>query len=243
MKHILFGFIVVFFSAIGFTQDSTVVSDYETWAGITVQKSFLEKKLGLGFTHEFRFDDNSSHLDQYFSELTVDYELFKNFKAGVGYRFIRNNKKSGYVNEGRIFVDLDYKHKIDRWTLSYRFRFQNQDELGLKKDDGDDITQKYRLRFKLAYNIKKVKLDPYISLEGFYTRSNQGINYIETITERKIYSGFEKLRYTIGLDYTIKKYFEIGAFYRIEQGFKSYTGAFNSPSTYYIGGINLNFKL
>lgn len=243
MKKLFSALSALLFSAYGIAQDSTVVRDYETWSGISVQKSFLEKKLGLGFTQEFRFDDNSTHLDQYFSELTVGYELFKNFKAGVGYRFVRNNKKSGYVNEGRIFVDLDYKHKVDRWMFSYRFRFQNQDELGLKKDDGDDITQKYRLRFKLAYNIKNVKLDPYISLEGFYTRSNQGINYIESFTERKIYSGFEKLRYTIGLDYTIKKYFEIGAFYRIEQGFKSYTGAYNTPATYYIGGINLNFKL
>lgn len=243
MKHILFGFAFLLFWTQGHAQDSTVVSDYETWSGIGVQKSFLEKKLGLGFTQEFRFDENSSHLDQYFSELIVDYELFKNFKAGVGYRFIRNNKNSGYTNEQRIFADLEYKHKLERWTFSYRFRFQNQDELGLKRDEGDDITQKYRLRFKAAYNIKKVKLDPYISLEGFFTHDNQGINYIETITERKIYSGFEKLRYTLGLDYRVKKFLEIGAYYRIEQGFKSYPGAFNTPATYYIGGININFKL
>lgn len=224
-------------------QDSTVVSDYETWSGISVKKSFLEKKLDLGFTQEFRFDDNSTHLDQYFSELQVDYELFKNFQAGIGYRFIRNHKNSGYANEQRIYFDLSYKHKLDRWSFSYRFRFQNHDELGVSKDEGDDITQKYRLRFKVGYNIKKVKLDPYLSFEGFFARSNQGINYIESITERKIYTGFEKLRYTIGLDYQVKKFFEIGAFYRIEQGFKSYSGAFNTPATYYIGGISLNFKL
>lgn len=223
-------------------QDSTVVSDYETWAGVSVQKSFLEKKLDLGFTQEFRFNDNSTRLDQYFSELQLDYKIFKNFKAGIGYRFIRNNTNSGYKNEQRLFADLSYEHKLDRWTLSYRFRFQNQDELGLKKDEGDDITQKYRLRFKVAYNIKKVKLDPYVSVEGFFSRENHGINYIETITERTIYSGFEKLRYTIGLDYSVKKWFGINAYYRIEQGFKSYPAAFNTPSILYVGGINLTFK-
>ncbi len=243
MKHVLLlSCMLCIFQAL-FAQDSTVVSDYETWSGISVKKSFLEKKLDLGFTQEFRFDENSTHLDQYFSELQLDYELFKNFQAGVGYRFIRNNKNSGYTNEQRFYVDLNYKHKLERWTFSYRFRFQNQDELGLHKDEGDDITQKYRLRFKVAYNIKKVKLDPYLSFEGFFARANNGINYIETITERVVYSGFEKMRYTIGLDYQVKKFFEIGAFYRIEQGFKSYPGAFNTPATYYIGGLSLNFKL
>lgn len=224
-------------------QDSTVVSDYETWAGVSVQKSFLEKKLELGFTQEFRIDENSTHLDQYFSELQVDYEIFKNFKAGIGYRFIRNNKNSGYTNEQRFFLDLNYQHKLDRWTLGYRLRVQNQDELGVSKDEGDDITQKYRLRFKLAYNIKKVKLDPFLSVEGFFSRESRGINYVETITERQVHSGFEKLRYTIGLDYTIKKWFDISAYYRIEQGLKSYPAALNTPTILYVGGLNLTFKL
>ncbi|OFZ65163.1 MAG: hypothetical protein A3D92_19310 [Bacteroidetes bacterium RIFCSPHIGHO2_02_FULL_44_7] len=243
MKKLMFLLFLISVASSAKAQDSTVVSDYETWAGVSVQKSFLKKKLELGFTQEFRFDDNSTHLDQYFSELTLDYEFYKGFKIGGGYRFIRNNKNSGYKNEQRLFADLSYKHKIDRWTLNYRLRFQNHDELGVSRDAGDDITQKYRLRVKAGYNIKNWKVDPYVSVEGFFARENRGVNYIESITERVIYSGFEKLRYTIGLDYSVKKWFEISAYYRIEQGFKSYPAAFNTPTILYVGGLNLTFKL
>ncbi len=224
-------------------QDSTVVRDYETWSGISVKKSFLDKKLDFALTQEFRFDDNSTHLDQYFTELEAGYELFKGLDLAIGYRFIRNNKKSGYKNEQRVYADLQYRHKVDRWTLSYRFRFQNHDELGISRSEGDDITQKYRLRVKAEYNIKNWKLDPYISVEGFYTHDNIGVEYVEGIDQRLIQSGFEKLRFTLGTNYAIKKYFGIGAFYRVEQGLKSYTGNYNTPATYFIGGINLNFKL
>lgn len=234
-------FIVSVFSSFG--QDSTVVQDYETWSGLTLRKSFLEKKLNLALTQEFRFDDNSTHLDQYFTELGIEYKLRKGLSLGFGYRFIRNNKNSGYHNEQRIFADLEYAHKLDRFRLSYRFRFQNHDELGVSKDEGDDITQKYRLRIKVGYNIRNFKLTPYVSAEGFLANENRGLNYIETITKRVKYTGLEKLRYTVGLDYPIRKFFEIGAYYRIEQGLKSYPASCNTPTLFYIGGLNLTFKL
>lgn len=226
-----------------FAQDSTVIADYQTWSGIAVKKSLFDKKLDLGLTQEFRFDDNSTHLDQYFTEIGADYEIFKGFQFGLGYRFIRNNKNSGYHNEQRIFADLQYKHKLDRLTLSYRFRFQNHDEIGLKRADGDELTQKYRLRVKAEYNIKKWKLDPYISAEGFFATEQYNIHYIDAIQEDFTCNGFEKIRATIGTSYTIKKFFEIGVYYRYEHGFKSYERHYNTATNTYIGGINLTFKL
>ena len=207
------------------------------------KKSFLENKLDLGLTQEFRFDDNSSHLDNYFTQLSVKYELFKGFKFGVAYRFIRNNKSSGYKNEQRVNFDASYKHKLNNLTLEYRFRFQNHDEIGRSFEEGDDITKKYRLRLKAEYNIKNWKLDPYLSIEGFFAQEKGSINYIESITETSRFSGSEKFRFTLGTKYKINKFLEVGGFYRIEKELKSYPGFYNTPGTFYIGGINLTLKL
>ena len=239
----LLAFLAFLFSFSVAAQDSTVVSDFEIWGGLSLEKSFLEKKLDFKLTQEFRFDENSTHLDRFFTELEGRYEIFKGFNLGLGYRFIRNRKNSGGVNEQRIFAKMSYKHKMDRLSLSYRFMFQNHDEIGLSRDDGDDITKKYRLRIKATYNIKNWKLDPYLSVEGFFAQEHNGINYVETITETEKISGFEKIRFTLGTKYKISKLLQLGAFYRVEQEMKSYPGAYNSPATYYIGGLNLTFKL
>lgn len=234
---------ILFVTNSSLAQDSIVTSDFELWSGISLEKSFFEKKLELALSEEFRFDENSTHLNKYFTELGVTYEMIKGLRFGIGYRFIRNDKKAGYVNEQRIFAQLGYKHKIDRFTLDYRFQFQNEDQIGLKREEGDEVTQKYRLRLKASYNIKNWKLDPYISAEGFFTQQSYLYNYIETIDEFGKYRGFEKMRFTIGTSYKIKKYLKIGAYYRIEREFKSYPATYGMPATYYIGGLNITFKL
>ena len=241
IKGIIFIFTVISFMSFG--QDSTVVSDFELWTGVTVKKSFLEKKLGLGLNQQFRFDENSSHLDAYFTDISADYELVKGLQLGLGYRFIRNNKNSGYKNEERFYADVNYKHKLERFTLRYRFRFQYHDEIGRTKEEGDYPDSKFRLRLKAEYDIKKWKLDPYLSFEAFFKRETNTYNYISSVTEIERVSGFEKLRFTLGTSYKINKTMEVGGFYRIEQELKSYRNFYNTPATYYIVGLNFTFNL
>jgi len=244
IKH-FFSFSVLFalmISTLVNAQDSIVTSDFEAWAGITVQKSFLDKKLDLSLTQEFRFDDNSSHLDNYFTQLGGRYEIIDGLKIGGAYRFIRNNRNSGYRNEHRFNADVSYKHQVNQFTLNYRFRYTNHNLIGVTRSEGDYATHKYRLRIKVKYNIKNWKLDPYLSIEGFLAQETNEFNYVESITETNKVVGFEKLRYTLGTSYKFAKFFEIGAFYRIEQGFKSYPNNYNLSTIYYIGGLNLNFN-
>jgi hypothetical protein len=235
--------LMAFFSSALHAQDSTTVRDFELWTGISVNKSFLEDKLAFSLSQEFRFDENALHMNNYFTELGGSYEFIKGLELGVGYRFIRNNRNSGYANEQRFITNLSYKHSLDRFKLQYRFRYQRQDELGTSKDEGDYATSKYRFRVKATYNIKNWKLDPYISVEGFYAQETNTYNYIETITETEKVAGLEKLRFTLGTNYKINKLIEVGAFYRIEQELKSYPNFYNTPATYYIGGINFKFNL
>ena len=222
-------------------QDSTTVRDFELWTGVQLEKSFLDKKLNVGLTQEFRFNDNSTSINNFFTELEVGYEIFKNFSLDAGYRFIRNNRNSGYRSEGRLFFDVNYKHKIDRLKLSYRFRYQNQSALGDVTDD--DVYNKYRLKLKLDYNIPNWKFDPYFATEGFFAQTTNNINYIPSITESERVSGFEKMRFTIGTDYNFNKKISAGVFYRYERELGSFPLHYNTPRNYFIAGVNLKFEL
>ncbi len=227
-----------------FAQDSTVVSDFETWNGVSVQKSFLEKKLDLQFTQEFRFKDNSTKINNYFSEFEASYEFYKNLSLTGGFRFIRDNRKDGYISMGRLYTDLNYSHKLSRFEFAYRFRFQHQQQFGLSKDDGDFPAVKYRLRAKISYNIRNWKLDPYISGELFYTHQAYRIQYIPDVTEpTQAANGLEKFRLTVGTSYSFNKAIKLGAFYRIERELKSYPLFYNTPAIYYIAGLQLKFNL
>ena len=223
-------------------QDSTTVQDFELWTGVNLKKDILNNKMRLGLTQEFRFEDNATSINNFFTEAELGYKLFKGFRVDLGYRFVRNNRNSGYRSEGRFFSDINYKHKFNRWKLGYRFRFQNQSALGTDATD-DDVINKYRLRFKLNYNIKNWKLDPYFSAEGFFTQTTNRINYVTAITEEERVSGFEKYRLTIGTSYDITKQLNVGAFYRFEHELGSYPLYYNTPRTYYIAGISLHFDL
>ena len=228
-----------------FSQEYKTVRDFELWTGATVKKSFLEKQLTLGLTQEFRLDDNSTRLDAFFTELEAKYKLENGLSVGGAFRFIRNKKNSGDINEGRFNLDLGYKYKFDRLSLSSRLRYQNKNQLGITRDEGDYAVSKFRLRLKAEYNIKNWKLDPYVSAELFYAQTKNQIVYIDDVVIEPIenVNGFEKMRYTIGTNYKINKLISVGGFYRIEQEFKSYPLFYNTPATYYIGGVNVTFKL
>ena len=225
-----------------YAQDSVLVRDFESWNGIILKKSFLDKKLDLQLAQQFRLNSNSSRLNNYFTEFGADYEFIKGFKVGIGYRFIRNNRKSGYNNEHRFNADVSYKHKIERITFGYRFRYQNRNDIGAAKDDENRIS-KYRLRLKLDYNIKNWKFDPYFTTEVFYATETSLVNYVPTITEVENIAGFQKLRFTLGTSYKINDLFELNGFYRIERDFKTYSTVYYTPGTYHIVGFNIEINL
>lgn len=223
-------------------QDSTTVQDFELWTGVNLKKSFLDNKMRLGVSQEFRFEDNATSINNFFTEAELGYKFFKGFRVDVGYRFVRNNRNSGYRSEGRFFSDVNYKHKMDRLKFGYRFRFQNQNVLGADAID-DDVINKYRFRFKAEYNIPNWKFDPYFSGELFFSQTTNRINYVPTITEEERVSGFEKYRLTVGTSYDVMKKINVGAFYRYEREVGSFPLYYNTPRQYFIAGLNVNFDL
>ncbi len=182
--------------------------DFESWTSAELRYK-PTKRWKTGMELQMRLKDNSSVIDGYFVELSGAYELFKNFDLGLGFRFIRKNDNKGavqgYENHGRIHVDASYKHKIERFALGYRLRYQNKDELGVTNENGDFADQYIRLKVGTEYDFKKWKLDPQLSAEIFHH------------SEKNEEAGFNKFRVTFGTDYKFKNAGKIGVYYRYEK--------------------------
>lgn len=183
-------------------------TDWDSWNTIGIEFK-LNKKWSFGLEEQFRLKENFSETDEFFTQLSADYELFNNFKLGAGFRYIRQNdntgKIQGYEDHFRFQFDATYKHKINRFIIGYRIRYQNKNELGVSSDEGDYANQNIRFKTSVEYNFKKWSFDPKFSAEIF-NRFQEGQD-----------NGFNKYRLTLGTDYDIKNIGKVGVYYRFEK--------------------------
>ncbi len=200
-------------SSTGFSQDES--KNFALWNSVGVKYSPI-KRLHLGLEQHLRLKENASVTDEYFTEVNLGYEILKDFEISGGARFIRENdnvgKKQGYENHFRYNVDLSFKHDIKRFSLSYRFRYQNKKEQDV--DDGEENLPKENVRFKvgLDYNIKKWPLDPKLSVESY-----SNLEDVQQVREL----GLNKYRITFGTSYSLKKFGKFGIFYRLQESIVS----------------------
>lgn len=182
--------------------------DWASWNTIGIDYK-ANDKWSFSLEEQLRLKENISAIDNYFTQLSANYELFNDFEIGVGIRYIRENDNQGavqgYENFFRFQVELNYKHKFNNFKIGYRLRYQNKNELGVSYDEGDFPNQNIRFKTSIGYNIKNWSLDPKLSAEIF-NRFQEGKE-----------NGFNKYRLTVGTDYKIKNFGKIGAFYRYEK--------------------------
>ena len=182
------------------------VRDLESWTSAKLKYQF-SKKLDFGIEEQLRLKDDAKTVDQYFTEITAGYDITKHIGIGLGGRYIKLNdnlgKIQGYENHFRWNTDLAYKHKIDRFDLKYRVRYQNKDELQISEAQGDTAKHTVRLKVGADYNIKGWEFDPEVAAELFNRLNNS--------------EGFYQIRFTVGTTYKFKKAGDLGAFYRIEK--------------------------
>lgn len=197
--------ITMLFAGKNYAQTDT---DWASWNTIGVEFE-LNKKWSFGLEEQLRFKENISVVDNYFTQLTADYKLFKGFKLGAGVRFIRDNDNQGniqgYENHFRFQIDVKYKHEINDFKIGYRLRYQNKNELGVSYDEGDYANQNIRFKTSLEYNFSNWKLDPKFSAEIF-NKFQEGED-----------NGFNKFRLTLGTDYKTENFGKIGVYYRYQK--------------------------
>lgn len=197
----------LFFVSNGFSQEEDT-EDLESWTSLNL-KHKLNNKWAFNLEGQLRLKEDISEIDEYFGELSTYYYLNNNFKLGVGLRYIRENDNvgniQGYENHFRYNLDASYKHKLRDFSLSYRLRYQNKNELGISTSEGDYAKQNLRFKTAIGYNINNWKLDPKFSAE-IYNRFGKNEE-----------SEFSKYRLTFGTEYKFKTLGTMGLFYRIEK--------------------------
>ena len=147
-------------------QETKVVRDLQLWTGLKVAKTFA-KDWTISLEEEFRFKNNISQVNHYFTEAGLRYGINKNFSLGAAYRFTRDQKKdSSYVNQSRYHFDLRYKGKIDFLTLSYRVRYQKESGELEVFDASVPYARYFRNRLGIRMNSLKY-IEPYATAEIF----------------------------------------------------------------------------
>lgn len=220
--RIYYTLIFTFVSLLAFSQDIKVTNDLLTWYGIGLRKE-ITKAIDFDLEKELRFNQNAGTLYKHLTTSKISYDVFKNIEFGVGIKFNRDkNKENIFEDKYTHLFELKYKHKVERFRLSNRFRYEQDNNKLLKLAPNK---HSLRNRLKLDYKIKQSAFEPYMATELFYQKSTKN-------------AAFEKIRFDLGTNFEINKRNEIKAYYRIERELIQ-----DYPYTYYFFGLFYTHKL
>jgi hypothetical protein len=225
-KHIL----IIFLATVVFICFHNLIkaqeNDAELWSSIELKKK-IGSKFKVSLKESLRFKENITRIKKGFAELGISYSINKFIATTLSYRYTkRQNIDFGYSNRHRLSVALSFNLKIDRFSLSYRTRFESRYIDVYSSDDGKVPERYNRNKFGIEYNIKGLKITPFAAYEFYYQLNNPQKNEID------------KMRYTAGFEYKINKRNKIGLFYRIQQEINV-----NNPIRNYIIGVSYIYKL
>ena len=176
-------------------------------------------------TEEMRFNENLSELGVAYTELGVDYKLYKFISAGVSYRYIQKKQVDNFYSlRHRYNIDLSLKYKIKMVNVSLRERFQTQ-YADVNTSETGSVPQRYlRNKLTLKYNLGK-KYTPFIYSELFLQLNNPEGNEIDNV------------RYAAGFEYEINKLMNLEFYYMINKKIHV-----SDPLTEYITGIDFTYS-
>jgi hypothetical protein len=199
--------------------------DFGIWYEAKAEKKIIK---GLRFDLEtsIRTDQNASNIESFYFEPGLRYKINDYFNAGIYYRFIEQKENDGrYYTRHRWFLQLKGELSVYRFTLSARYRIQQQFKTYIE-DPEDEIPEWYhRLRLELDYNIRGLPLKPYANAEPkslLFSANNIMI---------------EKWRYIVGVEYTVSKKHTFGVEYIYN------TSKVSKPARMNIIGLTYSIKL
>lgn len=135
-------------------------TDYTTWTKISVRHE-INGRLDFSGGLEWRTEDHLQATDRWGLDLGARYALLPFLKVGGGYEIhYRNRGEDGWKFRYRYHADVTLSARWMRLKFSLRERFQHT---------WDEVENELRLRsrFKLAYDIPRCKIEPYVSVEMY----------------------------------------------------------------------------
>lgn len=204
MNRLLILSLLLLLSSLALTAQKT---DFGMWYEANADYDIV-KGLRFDFEASIRTDQKASKIEKFYFEPGLRYKFNDYFAAGVYYRLTEQREtidKSEGIYEfhprHRWFVQLKGSLPVTRFTLSARYRFQEQFKTYIE-DPEDEIPEwANRLRLELDYDIKGLPLKPYANVEmqsGLFSPNDILI---------------EKWRYIAGAEYTFNKKHTVGLEY------------------------------
>ena len=205
---------ILFFSFFSYNSNAQQ-NDFQLWNTLNLSKK-INKSLRADLKYGARFRENASLLSTQFVDFKVKYKENKRWSFAIGYRSISYYSISNNLElKNRFYADAYFSKKLKRYFFSIRNRVLTQFNNNVSKEV---LRQKY----KLAYNIKKTKLLPSISIELFYSLDNY----------------FYKIRNSFELAYPLNKKMDFSLVYKIENEFNVV-----DPFTLFIFEPKIGYKL
>lgn len=188
MKFISVGILVILVFH-GFSQEK----DFQIWSSFEIGTK-LNKKIGISFEEELRFDNNSTQLSKYYSQPGITFKFSKQISAGIAYRFIQQYKTNRTISTRHYYIaEISYDNKFNRFKYKTRCRYVSKYS-AQKTEETIIIPANYiRQKFDLSYNVKGLPLNPFVSFEVFFPLNNPFGNFPDNC------------RTAIGAEYDITK--------------------------------------
>lgn len=171
-------------------------NDAGLWTGIGVQKEII-KDFDASFEQEIRLHNNLSNVNTVLTQLGTSYRFNKYFTAGLAYRYMqRNSLESGFGARHRWMLNATFRYKFNPFMLSWRVRFQTQNNEPYK--DFNERIPTTHIRDKIAL---KLDLDepimPYVGYEIW-----TALNGTESGT-------IDNMRFSLGAEFELGKNSEL----------------------------------
>jgi len=216
---------ILFFLLIAIPECFAQINDAGLWTSVTLEKK-LNRKITLGISEEFRFNENISELSTFFTEAAVEYEFTKAIAISGGYRFINKRRvDDSYSKRHRFLANLVLKWKFGEFNTSVRLRYQSQFSDIESSNDGSVPKNYLRTKLSVKYDLDK-RYTPFISGETYYhTNNSDGIL-------------FDNFRLSAGIEYDFSKKSsaELGYIFDREVNI-------NEPWTNYIIALSWKYRL
>ena len=154
--------------------------DFGSIIGFDITKKIVNG-LNITFEEEFRTRSNFSVTDRIAHTLELNYKPIEYLKVGGAYNLIQfNHEKRSWELRHRYYFYATGSLEAGRFSFSLRERFQSTKRQGIASTKTRANPKLYlRSRFKIDYDIRKCKFDPYASVELFNTLNNPQKNKME----------------------------------------------------------------
>ena len=224
MRYCLY--ILLLLCSFKISAQSEYQKDAAIWSHIKLSKS-INKKWGLEFKFQQRFDNNISRLDRSSLNVNLEYKMYKGVRLEAAYAFMANQALDlSYSYRNRLRAALVLEKKFGQIEVSYRALSQWRYTDMFTDEEGFFPRWVLRNRLRVKYDLNR-SFSPYASIESFVPLNGM---YRQTLS---------KYRGQLGFLYHLSASVSLEAFYLFQQQLYSN----NASRQDHVYGIGLNLRL